>query len=884
MGTLTHSPKDAPPPPQPPTSVSFVAERPPTPPPLPHFTSPIHHSAVKHVRIDPKPPVELPPPASTHSTPSQSSVPDASPIPGTSRTPLRTLSPLRNSLSLAPSSSSDPPKPTSEQPKQRQPLFGFFARQTSRDPSTAHPSTIDSATSDHKQNAAPLNIADLSNPPQNQHPPQHSLPPLRNIDENNKPLAELCDASSDDSATHQVPRTPNRALIVDQIVPQQDKPQRAEQPFGRDKRFAPVPNDDESMETTESEKYKDCESPDIQPRRRVEIFRRFRFVQDGRQRPEQLSDFVQTTLPEKPQAQQLPAPSPPPVVSVIPKARVAPPDPVSHREDMMSFTSDHEDGERSSDERPPPAMRDIRKHSRMRVKSPRPLELEPKILEEEKGHLPHVESITTSSSSNSKETTESPSVGENVLSTMQETSAPYAQAEMPHLLLGKGKVTAHAFLSGPSPSKMAKVAHIRRDSHAGFLNKQSEPKLEEIKYGGHTGERETAPLGGPPPDAGATDGGEIKRTRSGLQRMLKEAGAELVNKAKKIPRGSSFSKLRSNSLKDLRRSSSAKGSKAERAAGDKTPQRTAKDSERSKSLPRDSVQGAPKPAPVAAKVPVIEKKPVATKDAEEKKESEQVTKPTTPGVPEFVTIKRVIRRVRRDGTEELVTKRVRVKPERVLPNGDVVIKRTMKRTKDDGSGTETLTVLQVIPRRKNGKSCAHNEKAEDSAKGDKDIASLPALAARQEDKETPELGAKTAQNMYDEGPFGRGERSGSFAKRRSSSRSKTDMVDEGGRWRRARSFGRVRGESTSKGEKVSRQKTDHRIGVVDGVKGLLPRSKSGSRVGDRETAGLGCNDDGKGWLRKKSLPRVMSFHGRHGKRKESGASNKSEGSWWPFRR
>lgn len=64
----------------------------------------------------------------------------------------------------------------------------------------------------------------------------------------------------------------------------------------------------------------------------------------------------------------------------------------------------------------------------------------------------------------------------------------------------------------------------------------------------------------------------------------------------------------------------------------------------------------------------------------------------------MVTIRRVVKRVLANGSVEVVTYNVQVKPERVLDNGDVVIKRKMRRAKDDGSGTELLTVMQVIPR------------------------------------------------------------------------------------------------------------------------------------------------------------------------------------------
>lgn len=68
----------------------------------------------------------------------------------------------------------------------------------------------------------------------------------------------------------------------------------------------------------------------------------------------------------------------------------------------------------------------------------------------------------------------------------------------------------------------------------------------------------------------------------------------------------------------------------------------------------------------------------------------------------MVTIRRVVRRVLADGSEEVVTYNVQVKAERVLGNGDVVVKRQMRRAKDDGTGTELLTVMQVIPRAKDG--------------------------------------------------------------------------------------------------------------------------------------------------------------------------------------
>lgn len=79
------------------------------------------------------------------------------------------------------------------------------------------------------------------------------------------------------------------------------------------------------------------------------------------------------------------------------------------------------------------------------------------------------------------------------------------------------------------------------------------------------------------------------------------------------------------------------------------------------------------------------------------------------GSAPMVTIERVIRRTKADGSSETVRKKIRVRPERVLANGDVVVKRTLQRMKEDGSGTETMTVMQVIARRRKEKECRDNE-------------------------------------------------------------------------------------------------------------------------------------------------------------------------------
>lgn len=106
----------------------------------------------------------------------------------------------------------------------------------------------------------------------------------------------------------------------------------------------------------------------------------------------------------------------------------------------------------------------------------------------------------------------------------------------------------------------------------------------------------------------------------------------------------------------------------------------------------------------------------------------------------MVTIERVIRRVKADGSSETVRRKIRLRPERVLGNGDVVVKRTLQRMKEDGSGTEILTVRQVIPRRrKEGGGCLNVEcgnaredvKMEEQRKCGSRSKSLPGKEGRQ---------------------------------------------------------------------------------------------------------------------------------------------------------
>lgn len=66
-----------------------------------------------------------------------------------------------------------------------------------------------------------------------------------------------------------------------------------------------------------------------------------------------------------------------------------------------------------------------------------------------------------------------------------------------------------------------------------------------------------------------------------------------------------------------------------------------------------------------------------------------------------VIIKRVIRRTKPNGSYEIVTERVRVKPVKIFPNGDVVVRRVIMQPKGDGSGDfESVFIDRTIRRKR----------------------------------------------------------------------------------------------------------------------------------------------------------------------------------------
>ncbi len=93
-----------------------------------------------------------------------------------------------------------------------------------------------------------------------------------------------------------------------------------------------------------------------------------------------------------------------------------------------------------------------------------------------------------------------------------------------------------------------------------------------------------------------------------------------------------------------------------------------------------TVEGDTLGAPVSVQNEAVAKAPMS----EERANSDFGA--TTKDLPEFVTIKRVIRRIKADGTEEIVTKRVRERPTAIRPNGDVVVQRTVRRRRMMGPG------------------------------------------------------------------------------------------------------------------------------------------------------------------------------------------------------
>lgn len=203
----------------------------------------------------------------------------------------------------------------------------------------------------------------------------------------------------------------------------------------------------------------------------------------------------------------------------------------------------------------------------------------------------------------------------------------------------------------------------------------------------------------------------------------------------------------------------------------------------------------------------------------------------------FVTIRRVVRQTMKDGRVRMVTNLERVRPERVLENGDVVVKRVMKREKEGGGGVETLSVLQVIPR-----SRKREEAGKKKAAGKENV--------------------KGGGNEHEEQEFIRlKERSASLPVRRSTrggAEGRGEGKGEGDEiWDRARSFCRV--------EQVGNE------GLVLGG-------------GQRQSEGVNTHREGaKGMWRKASLPRLLSFQTRREGHDEGGNRKREKergGMWW----
>lgn len=62
----------------------------------------------------------------------------------------------------------------------------------------------------------------------------------------------------------------------------------------------------------------------------------------------------------------------------------------------------------------------------------------------------------------------------------------------------------------------------------------------------------------------------------------------------------------------------------------------------------------------------------------------------------LVTIRRVVRRVWEDNKSSIVTCNVHTRPERLLDNGDVVVKPHIWRMKDEGSSMESLKLISML--------------------------------------------------------------------------------------------------------------------------------------------------------------------------------------------
>lgn len=346
-------------------------------------------------------------------------------------------------------------------------------------------------------------------------------------------------------------------------------------------------------------------------------------------------------------------------------------------------------------------------------------------------------------------------------SIVTETSRPVAQyglpLPLPHMRAVRG-VTAHAFMDGPYAEPVKEDGmdgrYCRLDSHTAFLQTFAEPSPKEPEFVQPEKQkgREQADT------AGDELPGGIRKTKSGLSRGLakaKGAGQEIVSRAKKFPRGASLSRLRSSSAnvdvegKKFGRSKTVSGRGSDKIG----------DAEEVGNVQgTNDLTGAKEKA---SPVKVVEKKRQvdnisgivgtgagttdgsrdggtaavssgarpdhesgaddrrAQCDGTKSEPAVRVLKMTknevkatcSGGVPteknvavlDYVTVQRKIRRVNEDGSVELITKKVRVRPERVLPNGDVVVRRAVKREKADGSGYENVSDMQVIRRHRDEK-------------------------------------------------------------------------------------------------------------------------------------------------------------------------------------
>lgn len=276
------------------------------------------------------------------------------------------------------------------------------------------------------------------------------------------------------------------------------------------------------------------------------------------------------------------------------------------------------------------------------------------------------------------------------------------------------------------------------------------------------------------------------------------------------------------------------------------------------------------------------------------KEKQEVSGTKSRDKPAYVTIQRVIRRVKRDGTEEVISKKIRLKPEQVLPNGDVVVRRTMKRMKDDGSGHETLTVMQVIPRkRKKSTPAAQPDEVDLVSNGPSSMPDLKLGSKKEAAK--PRQVADEAEAVFDNRPARLSERSTSLpsgsleGRRGSTARNGTDgdksVPTEHGpsatvHLPRANTVGNLRSGGKAfedvKAAKPVAKKRESPFRRTKSVK--IGRSKSG--ISSRESK---VQEENGGKSTKSGLwtlgrvPRVISFHGRERKEKEKEEARKEGG-------